>query len=111
LEEANTEEEMAENIQALIDLLSSEILKHELSHIKGVEIVNANPEHCINLLQLLHEISCMLPNQNDEDGSDEEDSHAQNLSNSKGKHNLLPEGYDDDDNLDDMDIEAKMMMQ
>jgi len=50
LEEAQTEEEMAENIQALIDLLSEEILKYDLSHIKGEEIVNGNPEHCINLL-------------------------------------------------------------
>ena len=60
LEEAQTEEEMAENIQALIDLLSEEILKYDLSHIRGDEIVNGNPEHCINLLQLAKEISCMM---------------------------------------------------
>ena len=60
LEEAQTEEEMAENIQALIDLLSEEILKYDLSHIKGDEIVNGNPEHCINLLQLAKEISLMM---------------------------------------------------
>jgi hypothetical protein len=41
---------MAENIQALIDLLSDEILKFDLSHIRGDEIVAGNPEHCINLL-------------------------------------------------------------
>ena len=51
---------MAENIQALIDLLSEEILKYDLSHIRGDEIVNGNPEHCINLLQLAKEISCMM---------------------------------------------------
>lgn len=44
------EQEMAENIQALIDLLGEQILKYDLSHIKGEEIVNGNPEHCINLL-------------------------------------------------------------
>ena len=60
LEEAQTEEEMAENIQALIDLLSEEILKYDLSHIRGDEIVNGNPEHCINLLQLAKEISYMM---------------------------------------------------
>ncbi len=51
---------MAENIQALIDLLSEEILKYDLSHIRGDEIVNGNPEHCINLLQLAKEISYMM---------------------------------------------------
>jgi hypothetical protein len=51
---------MAENIQALIDLLSEEILKYDLSHIKGTEIVSGNPEHCINLLQLAKEISLMM---------------------------------------------------
>lgn len=60
MEEAQTEEEMAENIQALIDLLSEEILKYDLSHIRGDEIVNGNPEHCINLLQLAKEISYMM---------------------------------------------------
>lgn len=50
LEEANNEDEMAENIQALIELLGSQILKYDLSHISGREIVSGNPEHCINLL-------------------------------------------------------------
>jgi len=63
---------MAENIQALIDLLSEEILKYDLSHIRGDEIVNGNPEHCINLLQLAKEISYMMqgkqePNQFEDD--------------------------------------------
>lgn len=60
LEEAKTDQEMAENIQALIDLLSEDILKYDLNHIKGEEIVNGNPEHCINLLQLAKEISLMI---------------------------------------------------
>jgi hypothetical protein len=51
---------MADNIQALIDLLSEDILKYDLNHIKGEEIVNGNPEHCINLLQLAKEISLMI---------------------------------------------------
>ena len=51
---------MAQNIQTLIDLLGQQILKHDLSHIKGTEIVNGNPEHCINLMQLVQEISLML---------------------------------------------------
>ena len=56
--------EMAENIQALIDLLGEQILKYDLSHIKGEEIVNGNPEHCINLLQLVQEISVMIQSKN-----------------------------------------------
>lgn len=51
---------MAENIQALIDLLGDQILNHDLGHIKGEEIVNGNPEHCINLLQLVHEFSVVI---------------------------------------------------
>ena len=56
---------MAENIQALIDLLGSQILKYDLSHISGKEIVSGNPEHCINLLQLVQEISLMMENKED----------------------------------------------
>jgi len=41
-------------------LLGEQILKYDLSHIKGEEIVSGNPEHCINLLQLVQEISVML---------------------------------------------------
>ena len=48
------------NIQTLIDLLSEEILRYDLSHIRGDQIVSGNPEHCINLLQLAKEISCMM---------------------------------------------------
>ena len=43
-------ERMAECIQALIDLLSEEILKFEMVHIKGSEIVNENLEHVVNFL-------------------------------------------------------------
>ena len=46
-------EKMAEAIQALVDLLGQEILMYDMSHIRGEEIVNGNPEHCINLLQIL----------------------------------------------------------
>ena len=66
---------MAENIQALIDVLGQQILKYDLSHIRGDEIVNGNPEHCINLLQLVLEISNMLENKQggDEAEGDEEE--------------------------------------
>ena len=73
LEEAQNEEEMAENIQALIDVLGQQILKYDLSHIRGDEIVNGNPEHCINLLQLVLEISNMLENKVEGEGGEEEE--------------------------------------
>jgi hypothetical protein len=41
---------MAMCIQALIDLLAEEILKYEMNHINGEQIVAGDPEHCINLL-------------------------------------------------------------
>jgi len=44
---------MAANIQYLIDFLSNEVLKQDLSHITGEEIIGGNAEHCINLLQLV----------------------------------------------------------
>lgn len=59
---------MADNIQALIDLLAEEILKYDLDHIKGEEIVAGNPEHCINLLQLAKEVSLIIQNNQKPDG-------------------------------------------
>lgn len=44
------EEVMGSNIQELIDMLSQKILMYDLEHIKGDQIVQGNPEHCINLL-------------------------------------------------------------
>ena len=82
LAEAETEEDMAENIQALIELLQDEILNYDLSHIRGDEIVSGNPEHIINLLQLAKEISLLMssgakPGSNEADhiapGADEGD--------------------------------------
>lgn len=64
---------MAGNIQALIDLLGQQILKYDLSHIKGWEIVQGNPEHCINLLQLVQEISVMLNNKEGAEGEEDDE--------------------------------------
>lgn len=52
-EEVIEPEKMAKAIQALIDLLEEEILNYDMSHINGAEIVNGNPEHVINFLQIL----------------------------------------------------------
>jgi len=41
-------------------MLSHKILMYDLEHINGEQIVMGNPEHCINLLQLAKEISCMM---------------------------------------------------
>lgn len=71
-------QEMAENIQALIDLLGEQILKYDLSHIKGDEIVNGNPEHCINLLQLVQEISVMIQSKQGNGDSLDQEKDASN---------------------------------
>ena len=67
MQEAETEEEMAMNIQELIDLLGDQILKCDLSSISGVEIVTGNAEHCIELLKLLLELSLELNEEEDEE--------------------------------------------
>ena len=67
-------QKMAECIQAIIDLLATEILTFDMSHIKGEEIVSGNPEHCINLLQILQQISAAAQaGESDEDGAGEQD--------------------------------------
>ena len=79
LVETDDEEVMGGNIQALIDMLSQKILMYDLEHIKGDQIVAGNPEHCINLLQLAKEISCMMNSNSNEldanqlQGEDDED--------------------------------------
>ena len=56
-EEVDSPEQMAACIQALINLLSEEILAYDINHIRGDAIVNGDAEHCINLLQILQQIS------------------------------------------------------
>ena len=51
---------MAENIQALIELLGSSILDMDLSHISGAEIVLGNLEHVANFLTLVLEVSVLI---------------------------------------------------
>jgi hypothetical protein len=62
-------------------------LKYDLSHIRGEEIVSGNPEHCINLLQLVQEISMMLDNkesaamegESQQEGEDDDDLQFDNV--------------------------------
>jgi hypothetical protein len=55
-DEDDNPDKMAECIQALIDLLSEEILDQPIQHITGKEIVSGSAEHCINFLQILQQI-------------------------------------------------------
>ena len=79
LVETDDEDVMGANIQALIDMLSQKVLMYDLEHIKGDQIVAGNPEHCINLLQLAKEFSCMMKSNSNElggnqmQGEDDED--------------------------------------
>ena len=111
LENTDDEEQMAANIQSLIDLLSSKILMYDLGHIQGEEIVNGNPEHCINLLQLVKEISGMMNTNSNvqasghmyDDGDDQDENQD-----SDDKQQFHPEGAEDMDQLEmDEDEEAQ----
>lgn len=93
------EREMAENIQALIDFLGEHVLKYDLTHIKGEEIVNGNPEHCINLLQLVQEIAVMI--QNKAPPKEEEERFLEEEEPAKEEE---PEVHGADDEMDEDDL-------
>lgn len=106
---AQNEQEMAENIQALVDLLGEQILRYDLSHIKGEEIVNGNPEHCINLLQLVQEIAVMIQNKGGPGAPQVEEGkaapgHSNPGSSQKKNLHLL---MDEDDVVDPGDVELE----
>lgn len=54
LQPGDSDEAVGENIQALIDLLAEEITKQDLSHVSGLEIARGDPDHCLELLQIIH---------------------------------------------------------
>lgn len=52
---------MGENIQTLIDLLAEDIMRGaNLQHINGLEIACGNPDHLLELLQILHQLTVMM---------------------------------------------------
>lgn len=71
-----TGEEMVENLYTLIDLLSQEVLKIDLSHIKAEEIIMGNPEMCIELLQIIYKVSEMLGDEEMDEGELDDDEMA-----------------------------------
>ena len=71
-EEVDSPEQMAACIQALINLLSEEILAYDITHIRGDAIVDGDAEHCINLLQILQQISSASMMQEDTSVEDSE---------------------------------------
>lgn len=60
LSPGDTDEAVGENIQALIDLLSEEITRQDLSHVSGLEIARGDPDHCLELLQIIHQLTVMM---------------------------------------------------
>jgi hypothetical protein len=63
LEPGETEEEMAEVIQALIELLSESIIEKDLSDITGKDIVDGDYTQVATLLQIIYEISELIKDQ------------------------------------------------
>lgn len=53
---------MGENIQTLIDLLQEDIMRGaaNLSGISGLEIACGNPDHLLELLQVIHQLTVMM---------------------------------------------------
>ena len=107
LVETEDEQEMADNIQTLINMLSQSILMYDLEHIKGDQIVQGNSEHCINLLQLAKEISCMMnSNSNELDPNQLQGEQSDSQEGSPGQHHHQMEGDEDDDDHQASDLFA-----
>ena len=120
LVETDDEQEMAANIQALIDMLSQTILMYDLEHIKGDQIVSGNAEHCINLLQLAKEISIMMnsnsnemdPNQlQDQDGDSNDSNNVNEGAGHAGGHQHHEGMVDSDEEVDEAVQEEMLAMQ
>ena len=63
IEPGETEDEMAGNIQALIDLLSESVLEMDLSFITGKGIVSGNIELIGQFLQIILELIMHMANE------------------------------------------------
>ena len=59
--------EQAENMDALIELLGTNAIEEDLSHIKGEDIVSGNHQHVANLLQILYQLSLLIVEKRDEE--------------------------------------------
>ena len=57
--------------------MGQKILHVDLEHIKGEEIVNGNPQHCINLLQLIYQLSMGIQDENEEDQNEDDEYGAE----------------------------------
>ena len=78
LQPGQTDEQVGDNIQALIDLLAEEITRQDLSHISGLEIACGDPDHCLELLQIMHQLTVMMAEE-DEEGDSENASAAKKI--------------------------------
>ena len=61
IEIASKKTKPGQKIQDLINVLSSTVLKMDLSHIKGEIIAKGDKKHILNFLQLLYEVLKLLP--------------------------------------------------
>lgn len=71
LKQGESEEEMAQNIQTLINILDDNLEQYDLKQISGNEIVNGNPIHCLNLLHTIKTIIIELLKEEGEMDEDE----------------------------------------
>jgi hypothetical protein len=65
---------------------------YDMSHIRGDEIVNGNPEHCINLLQILQQISSASMMQDEDSSKNQSPSQQQHSASGKPQRDQSPPG-------------------
>lgn len=77
VEQGNTPEEMADNIQGLLDLLGGQVLDMDLKFIDASQIVTGDLKHMQNFLQLLMDVVLLIAQkQGEEEEEEEEDPKA-----------------------------------
>ncbi|CDW83002.1 UNKNOWN [Stylonychia lemnae] len=83
IEPGRNEQDMAENLQDLIDFLGDQIIKVDLTAISGPEIIMGNPIHCIQLLELLHDLTARLGDEGSEEDDEMDDEEIRQLMQAK----------------------------
>lgn len=111
VEQGNTPEEMAENIQGLLSVLGSQVLDMDLSFIEAKKIVDGDLKHMQNFLQLIMDVVLLLAQkqQEEEEEEAEEDPKAalrEQLDKEKEEEGASPEkGGESGSNKDETDTQ------
>lgn len=83
----NTEEEVAQNIEALLTLLGGQVLDMDLSFIDAKQVVNKDLKHMQNFLQLLMDVVVLIAENQEEEEEEPNSSAKKNNKESKQNEN------------------------